>query len=105
MASTLTRRKSSDCPPAAPTRARRKNPEGYGKKRAVTAIGDAVNTSSRLEGLTKELDCAAVVSEEVLKKAGVLLPDLPRREVDIRGRSMPITVVAIADAAELAESA
>jgi adenylate cyclase len=78
-------------------------PLGYGKTRAVTAIGDAVNTSSRLEGLTKELACSVVVSDEVLQKAGILLQDLPRRDIVVRGRSMPISVVAIDDTSGLAD--
>jgi adenylate cyclase len=78
-------------------------PLGYGKKRAVTAIGDAVNTSSRLEGLTKELDCSVIVSEDVLQKAGILLQDLPRRDIVVRGRSTPVTVVALDDTSGLAD--
>jgi adenylate cyclase len=78
-------------------------PMGYGKQRAVTAIGDAVNTSSRLEGLTKELDCSVIVSEDVLQKAGILLQDLPRRDIVVRGRSTPVTVVALDDTSGLAD--
>ena len=36
---------------------------GYGKAAAITAIGDAVNTASRLEALTKDYDCELVVSD------------------------------------------
>ncbi|HSR73096.1 MAG TPA: adenylate/guanylate cyclase domain-containing protein, partial [Kiloniellales bacterium] len=36
---------------------------GYGSATSVTAIGDAVNTASRLEALTKELDAQLVLSE------------------------------------------
>jgi adenylate cyclase len=35
---------------------------GYGNATAITAIGDAVNTASRLESLTKNFACELVVS-------------------------------------------
>ena len=39
---------------------------GYGSATTITAIGDAVNTASRLEELTKEFQCEVVVSEDVI---------------------------------------
>jgi class 3 adenylate cyclase len=36
---------------------------GYGRARYLTAIGDVVNTASRLETLTKEYNCQLVVSD------------------------------------------
>ena len=38
---------------------------GYARATSLTAIGDAVNTASRLEALTKEFGAELVVSEEV----------------------------------------
>ena len=54
---------------------------GYERATQLTAIGDTVNTASRLETLTKEFDVELVVSQELLDRAGVDLGGLraPRR--------------------------
>ena len=60
---------------------------GYGRATSVTAIGDAVNTASRLETLTKEFAAELVVSEAVETAAGADLSRFARHEIEIRGRS------------------
>lgn len=65
---------------------------GYHDTHSVTAIGDAVNTASRLESMTKEFGCQAVVSSVVARRAGVDLAALPSREVRVRGRDEPLLV-------------
>jgi adenylate cyclase len=67
----------------------------------MTAIGDSVNTASRLEGLTKEFACQLVVSASVAELAGLDLADAARHEIAVRGRSQPLTVLALADARTL----
>jgi adenylate cyclase len=74
---------------------------GYGQAQSLTAIGDMVNTASRLESMTKELACELVVSHDLVERAGTTLRDAPRHEIDVRGRSGRLTVYAIADAANL----
>jgi adenylate cyclase len=44
---------------------------GYGPATQLTAVGDAVNTASRLETLSKEFACELVVSDDVAAKAGI----------------------------------
>ena len=44
---------------------------GYERATQLTAIGDTVNTASRLETLTKEFGVELVVSQELLDRAGV----------------------------------
>lgn len=74
---------------------------GYGGATAITAIGDAVNTASRLEELTKEFAVELVVSENVVRRAGFDFAAFPSREVEIRGKRQMLAVRTIASAAEL----
>jgi adenylate cyclase len=74
---------------------------GYGNVSALTAIGDAVNTASRLEGLTKEYAAELVVSLEVIARAGLDLPAFRREEIEIRGRREKLAVAVFASAQEL----
>ena len=76
---------------------------GYGTAVSMTAIGDAVNVASRLETMTKELACQAVVSESVARRAGIDLSRFPAHEIQVRGRDRTLTVYAIADARDLPE--
>jgi adenylate cyclase len=78
---------------------------GYGGATAMTAIGDAVNTASRLEELTKEYTVELVVSEAVVSRAGFDLSGFPRREVEIRGKTETLAVRTLTSAAELPASA
>ena len=74
---------------------------GYARAVSLTAIGDTVNTASRLEGLTKDFDAELVVSEAVADKAGIDLSEFPQQLVEIRGRSDQLAVRAVARAAAL----
>jgi adenylate cyclase len=77
---------------------------GYGGTSSITAIGDAVNTASRLEELTKEYHCELVVSEAVVMRAGLDLSASLRHEVEIRGKREMLAVRTLLHAAELPES-
>ncbi|MDP2377102.1 adenylate/guanylate cyclase domain-containing protein [Reyranella sp.] len=74
---------------------------GYERAAQITAIGDTVNTASRLETLTKEFGAELVVSQELLDRAGVDPATTPRHDVEIRGRQGRLAVRAFKSAAEL----
>ncbi len=74
---------------------------GYERATQLTAIGDTVNTASRLETLTKEFAVELVVSEELLECAGLSLASYPQHDVEIRGRQGRLAVRAVTRANEL----
>ncbi len=74
---------------------------GYGPAVGLTAIGDSVNTASRLEGLTKELEAQLVFSHAVAVLSGIDTAELSAHDVLIRGREDPLRVFSIADASTL----
>jgi adenylate cyclase len=74
---------------------------GYGSAAQITAIGDAVNIASRLEGLAKEYAVELVLSEDTATRAGLDLSAFARQEIEIRGRREMLAVRMLAKAAEL----
>jgi adenylate cyclase len=68
---------------------------GYGAARTLTAIGDAVNTASRLESMNKDYHSQLIFSEEVATRAGVDPSRFERHEIEVRGRTtlLPVRVV------------
>lgn len=75
---------------------------GYGQARGVTAIGDTVNTASRLESMTKEYGAQLIVSSKVAEEAKLDATQYSRKSVDIRGRTEALPVYVVPDAAALA---
>ena len=71
---------------------------GYERATQLTAIGDTVNTASRLESLTKDYGVQLVVSQELLDRACIPIADAPSHEVEIRGRQGKLKVRAVARA-------
>jgi len=74
---------------------------GHGRTMGLTAIGDTVNTASRLEAACKEYGCELVVSEAVLAGAGVDLGE--PHALAVRGRAEPLAIRAVARASALPE--
>lgn len=74
---------------------------GYEEAISLTAVGDSVNTASRLETMTKEYKAQLVVSEAVAQLANVDLSVFPSQDIDVRGRSETITARVVVTAADL----
>ncbi|HKV15510.1 MAG TPA: adenylate/guanylate cyclase domain-containing protein, partial [Reyranella sp.] len=74
---------------------------GFERTSSLTAIGDTVNTASRLETLTKDFAVELVVSQDLLDRAGTDLPAAAHHEVEIRGRHGRLAVRAVARASDL----
>jgi adenylate cyclase len=74
---------------------------GYAPAMSVTAIGDAVNTASRLETMTKEFGCQLVLSRDVAMRAGVDLSAFPSQSIEVRGRREALEVYVIESASLL----
>jgi len=68
---------------------------GYESVSSLTAIGDIVNTASRLESATKEFKVEFIVSEDVVKTVGANLSAFQRQELSVRGREDPLNVYVV----------
>lgn len=74
---------------------------GHGRAINLTAIGDTVNTASRLEALSKDFAVQLVVSRELAELAAPGRTLGEAHEVSIRGRKEPMTVYVVGDTAWL----
>ena len=75
---------------------------GYSKTTSLTAIGDVVNTASRLQSLTKDYKCQLVISEDVSKYAGLMSENYDAHEIKVRGKSTQLNIFSIKDARAIA---
>ena len=74
---------------------------GFEKATSLTAVGDSVNTASRLETMTKEFSAQLVLSEAVATHANIDLSEFPSHDIGVRGRSENITARVVARARDL----
>ena len=74
---------------------------GRGVATYLTAVGDTVNTASRLQEQTKTFECELIVSERVAERAGLDLEGFQREEITVRNRAEPIVVWIIKDVTTL----
>jgi adenylate cyclase len=75
---------------------------GLPDQATIQFLGDTGNVAARLEGLTKEMNCVAIVSAVALDAAGARRPTWRRAEVDVRGRDQPLPVFLIHRLEEMA---
>lgn len=68
----------------------------------ISALGDTVNTASRVESACKDLAAQLVVTEAARNAAGLTLPEESRHKIEVRGKSEPLTVYAFARALDVA---
>ena len=74
---------------------------GYNKASGLTAIGDVVNTASRLESMTKEFGVQLIASREVLDTANALRGNSKVEKVSIRGREEQLSIAAFPSAQDV----
>lgn len=74
---------------------------GYGTATSITAIGDPVNTASRLEALTKEYASQLIFSDRVAYRAAAEFSAFRHESVEIRGREEALGIYIVEDARAL----
>ena len=70
---------------------------GYKHAKNLTAVGDAVNTASRLESLTKEFKCQMIISKYTFELSEHQINGLEEDTVKIIGRDDSLDVIKIKD--------
>lgn len=73
---------------------------GFREHVTFTAIGDPLNVASRLEQLTREMACEAIISDRVFHHAGVSASGLPGLAARLRGRDEAVPVRVLSKAAQ-----
>jgi class 3 adenylate cyclase len=69
---------------------------GLPERSDYTAMGDTVNTASRMESLCKEFGVDAVLSADIAAQLDGTVPLRPLGEATVKGKAQPITVFTLA---------
>jgi adenylate cyclase len=75
---------------------------GPPRSQIVTAIGDTVNTTARLESLTKDYDCTLILSRQAAQAAGLDLAEHTLHQAPVKGRTEIVEFYALRTVPEVA---
>jgi len=74
---------------------------GPPRSQIITAIGDTVNTTARLESLTKDFDCPVIISRRAAEAAGLDMSSFKLHEAPVKGRTATVEFYALKKVPEI----
>jgi adenylate cyclase len=74
---------------------------GRGVATYLTAVGDTVNTASRLQDQTKQFQCQLIISSPVASHAALDVTDFRHEQITVRNRAEAIDIIIIASVSDL----